>query len=151
MSSYALGSDIFAWAGEVAHSRGSLVFVGTSMPAAAGSLRDRIPLIFIGGALDRAWRTAVMNARNAARAAGANALIVVVDPAITSDDIRQRATLFDEHRGDSGASTIFLATTAPVSCCATQGRPRAMVARKGAGLSPVSLATTAHVAIPVQR
>jgi hypothetical protein len=152
-SSYALGSDIFAWAGEVAHSSGSLVFVGTSMPAAAGSLRDRIPLIFIGGALDRAWRTAVMNARNAARDAGANALIVVVDPAITSDDIRQRATLFSTSIAVTPvASTIFLRYDRARELLHSAGQNLdAMVARaKGAGLSPVSLAnTTAHVAIPV--
>jgi hypothetical protein len=86
-----------------------LTFVGTTFTEQVTAWRDRIPVIFIGGAIDRSWRTAVMNARNAARSAGANALIVVLDPAVTADDIRRRASTFSTTITVTPvASTLFL-------------------------------------------
>ena len=152
-STYALGSDIFAWAGESAHVNGPLTFVGIAMPATAGSLRDRIPVIFIGGALDRAWRTAAFNARNAARDAGAQALIVILDPSITSSDVRQRAALFSTSTAVTPvASTAFLRydRAAQVLRQAGHDLDALIVRARAQQLAPVPLANiTAQLAVPV--
>jgi hypothetical protein len=153
-SSYSFGADIFAWAGASERTNGDLVFVGSSMPDADGlQLRDRVPVIYIPGALDRAWRTAVFNARNAARSGGARALVVVLDPAVTASGIRERAALFSTSIAVSPvASTVFL----------RYDRAREMFKRSGHDLEalvagakterqpPLHLAnTSAQIATPV--
>lgn len=106
--SLVFGRDFFVWAGTPAVTRGELVFAGAKIEPAA-QLRGRVAVVEIAGALDRAWRTAVVNARNAATTGGAAALIVVLDSTITEADVRQRATAFSTTMGVSPVvSTIFL-------------------------------------------
>jgi hypothetical protein len=93
----AYGSDYFATAapassdGEMNHAR--LVYVGTlgerGLPA--GDFRGAAPLVRVPGDYSRDWRTAVSRARRAAQAAGATALVVVVDPAFPAERFRQLA------------------------------------------------------------
>ena len=65
------GADFFVWAGN------------------ANRIEGDVQVVTIPGRIDRAWRTAVLSARNTASAAGAKGLIVVLDSAITEDDVRQ--------------------------------------------------------------
>ena len=147
--SYRFGTDLFAWAGASSRTKGDLVFVGTTMPHTANSMRGRIPMIYVGGALDRAWRTAVFNARNAARDAGAEALVVVLDPAITAADIGERARLF--------STTIAVAPVAS-AVFLRYDRARAVLRQAGHNLDdlitragpPVTLSqSTAQLTVPV--
>jgi hypothetical protein len=123
------------------------------VPEASTELRDRIPVVFVSGAMNRTWRSAVQSARNAARASGASALLVVLDPSLSSQDIGQRAAAF---------STTSAVTPVPVSGFVRYQRARelftaagqdldALIARASGGESaPVRLAnTTAQFAAPV--
>lgn len=106
--SLVFGRDFFVWAGTPAVTRGELALAGTKIEPGA-QLRGRVAVVEIAGALDRAWRTAVLKARNAATTAGATALIVVLDSTITEADVRQRAASFSTTMGVSPVvSTIFL-------------------------------------------
>jgi hypothetical protein len=151
----AFASDIFAWAGDAASATGDVLFVGPRMPEMAGALTNRIPVVFIGGALDRAWRTAVNSSRELARAAGAKALIVVVDPSISEADIKSRAALFSTTNAVSAVvSTVFLRYDRAKNVFQRAGQDLdALVARAKAGpIEPVALAgTNARIAVPVQQ
>lgn len=152
-TSLAFGSDLFVWPGTPAGANRELVFVGTSVPEASGELRGRIPIVFVSGAMDRTWRSAVQSARNASGSTGASALLVVLDPSITSQDIGQRATAF------SATSAV---TPIPVSGFVRYDRARelfraagqdldALIARARSGQSaPTRLAnTTVQFVTPV--
>jgi hypothetical protein len=150
----AFASEIFAWAGDAANATGDVVFIGPRMPEMGGVLTNRIPVVFIGGALDRAWRTAVNSSRELARAACAKALIVVVDPSITEADIKSRAALFSTTNAVSAVvSTVFLRYDRAKNVFERAGQDLdALVARGKAGpFAPVTLAgTSARIAVPVQ-
>lgn len=145
-TSFAFGSDLFVWPGTPADGNRELVFVGTSVPEANSQLRGRIPVVFVSGAMDRAWRSTVQSARNAASSTGASALLVVLDPSISSQNIAQRA---------AALSTTTAVTPVPASGFLRYDRARELFnaagqdldaligrARSGQG-APILLAQTA--------
>jgi Zn-dependent M28 family amino/carboxypeptidase len=85
------GNDFYTTAGEPARVEGALVFTGTGIDATVGAaLRDRIAVVHLTGTDGRS-RAAANQARSAAQAAGARALLVVLDPAMGAEQISQRA------------------------------------------------------------
>ncbi|MGQ0816282.1 MAG: M20/M25/M40 family metallo-hydrolase, partial [Gemmatimonadota bacterium] len=149
-----VATDFFLAAGTPARAAGDLYFVDARTPETSHATlpRGHVRIVYVGGAMDRAWRTAVNNARHAARTS-ASALIIVLDPAITDADIRRRA-----------ASALTSATVAPVVSTVFLRYDRArdlfrqagqhldaVVARAKQGpVEPVALTgTTAHIAAPV--
>lgn len=99
--SLAFGKDFFAWAGTTARAQAQLV--------SGNDVRGRIAVVEITGLLDRAWRTRVSRARNAATSGGALALIVVLDSTIAEAEVRERATAFSTTRSVSPVvSTLFV-------------------------------------------
>jgi Iap family predicted aminopeptidase len=100
--------DFFAFAGTPDQTSGELIQIADKIEAGI-PLNGRIPVVRIRGALDRAWRTAVINARNAAKANGASAMIVVLDSTITAADIRTRAGMFATTTGVTPVpTTVFV-------------------------------------------
>jgi hypothetical protein len=135
-TSFAFGSDLFVRPGTPAGANRELVFVGMSVPEASTELRDRIPIVFVSGAMDRTWRTSVQSARNAARSTGASALLVVLDPSITSQDIGRRATAF---------ATTSAVTPVPVTGFVRYDRARELF--KGAGQDLDTLIARARIGL----
>lgn len=151
-SSYSYGTDLFASPGSPARTSGELVFTRKSFDD-AGPVTGRIPMVFVGGPLDRAWRSAVNSARNAARSQGANALLIVLDPALTSADVRQRTlTTATSASVAPTVSTIYLRYDRARELLRGVGQDLdSLVAREKSGtLQPVVLTgTTATFAVPV--
>ncbi|MGQ0562924.1 MAG: M20/M25/M40 family metallo-hydrolase [Gemmatimonadota bacterium] len=157
--SYTFGSDLFAWAGTPVRASGDLYFVDTPRPENSERVTTDPPgghvrIVYVGGAPDRAWRTAVLSARNAARREGANALIVVLDPSISEADVKARAAAFSVTRSVAPVvSTVFLRNDRARELFRRAGHDlAALVARAQAGtIEPVRLqATVAQIAAPVQ-
>ena len=146
-----LGNEMFAMAGTPSTAAGDLLFTGTTV-AAGTQLNGAIPVVYIGGALDRAWRTALTSARNAARTAGANALMVVLDPSISGDVVMQRSL--------TSAATGAVAPFPPIVAIRYDRAAQlfkkngvdfdALVTRAKAGpIAAVPLKASARVATPV--
>jgi hypothetical protein len=96
------GRDFFVWAGTPSEISGALVPVTTGLAdVPATTIKGKVPVVRVPGRLDRAWRSAVNSARNAAQLAGANGLIVVLDSLITEDNVRQAAASFATSRSAS--------------------------------------------------
>ncbi|HEX6064864.1 MAG TPA: M28 family peptidase, partial [Longimicrobiales bacterium] len=96
------GRDFFVWAGMPSEISGPLVPVTTDLAdVPAATIKGKVPVVRVPGRLDRAWRSAVGSARNAALLAGANGLIVVLDSLITEDNVRQAAASFATSRSAS--------------------------------------------------
>ena len=88
-------SDFFVWPGTPLNINGTLVAVSGELAAVpAAQIRGQVPVVTIRGRMDRAWRTAVNSARNAAQLAGTAGLIVVVDSSVTEENIQQAAASF---------------------------------------------------------
>jgi hypothetical protein len=86
------GADFFVWPGTPLGLDGETIDIaGALADAPADKIRGKIPVVTVKGQLNRAWRTAVQSARNAAQYAGAKGLIVVVDSATTEDMVQQAA------------------------------------------------------------
>ncbi len=114
------GADYFVWPGTPLDIEGELVpIAGDLADAPAATIRGKVPVVTVRGTMDRAWRTAVNSARNAAQLAGASGLIVVLDAAITEDNIRQAANGFRR-----------TTTASPVNSVAFV-RPQAFATRAG--------------------
>jgi hypothetical protein len=106
---YAFASDLFAWGGATQQARGAVVFVGSRVPDAPGSLTGRTPAVYISGTISRAWRTSVINARNAAGRAGASGMIVILDPAVTEANIQTASAQYSTTTAVAPVvSTVFL-------------------------------------------
>jgi hypothetical protein len=89
-----LGRDFFAVGAPGADVEGAMVFVGAELSPeaeAAGVLRDRIAVFVLPGTGDRNWRMARTRQFEAARQAGARAVIHVLDPAWGEPQIQQSA------------------------------------------------------------
>lgn len=85
-------TDFFVWPGTPTDITGELVFVSTELASApAASIRGKVPVVKIPGRMDRAWRSAVNSARNAAQYAGARGLIVVLDSLNNEENVRAAA------------------------------------------------------------
>ena len=98
------GQDYFVQPGTPLTIEGEAVFVGGELgDAPAASVKDKVVMVYIGGALDRDWRNAVNRARNAGALAGVRGIVVVLDPQHTEADIGQRAQMF---RRTTGATPL---------------------------------------------
>ena len=101
------GADFFVWAGTPADIRGDVTVVKTDVAdVPAATLKDKVVVTHVGGRLDRAWRSAVNSARGAAQLAGATGLIVVLDSAVTEENVRQAAANFATSRSASPALSV---------------------------------------------
>lgn len=143
------GQDFFAIAGTPSLATGDVIFTGSIIDPAT-PLNGKIPVVFIAGPLDRAWRTALDSARNAARTAGARALLVVLDPAISSDAVQQRSLAF--------ATTSTVAPFPPIIALGYQraaaefrraGMDLDALVAQGKAAQPVSLNASARASAPV--
>jgi hypothetical protein len=90
------GHDFYAAGGTPEDVSGALVFIGRELPPApatadAGILRDRVALAVLPGpgSTDREWRLLRTRQLNQARRAEALALIHILDPRITAEQLRQ--------------------------------------------------------------
>lgn len=89
------GADFFVWPGTPLDIEGEMVAItGDLANAPASTIRGKVPVVTIRGRMDRAFRTAVNSARNAAQLAGAKGLIVVLDSAVTEQNVREAAASF---------------------------------------------------------
>ena len=92
-ASLVFGKDFFASAGAPDRFAGDAVFAGQKIDSTnAATLKDKVAVVFVPGAMDRAWRASVTAARNGARTAGASGIIVVLDTSVTEAMVHQRAT-----------------------------------------------------------
>ena len=134
-------SDFFAWAGNPRQAAGELVFAGTRIDTtSAAQLRGRTPIVFVGGPINRAWRSAVQSARNAARVVGANGLVVVLDPALTADSLRQRARML---------ATSSSVAPVPSAVIVRYDRARDLFKRAGQDLDALVAQAKAGAMLPV--
>ena len=93
------GRDFFVMAGTPAEIKGELVPITTDLAAVpAAQINGKVPIVRVPGSLDRAWRTAVNSARNAAELAGAAGLIVVLDSTVTEAAVARAAENFKTAR-----------------------------------------------------
>jgi hypothetical protein len=83
----ALGQDYYLVTGMAEPFSGGVVFTGRQVPREDAALRDRVVAVF----MPDLSQPATMAARNAADAAGAAALIVLLGPAVTEADIARAA------------------------------------------------------------
>ncbi len=101
------GADFFVWPGTPLDIRGEVALItGDLGDVPAASIRGRVPVVRVPGKMDRAWRTAVNGARNAAQLAGATGLIVVLDTVVTEAEVRQAAANFTTTRTASPLNSV---------------------------------------------
>lgn len=87
------GSDFFSAGGTVEDLSAGMVFVGTAAHGtlAEGTLRERVAVAVLPGNFTAGWRRERNRQRNAVRAAGARAIIHVLDDAWTADSVAAQA------------------------------------------------------------
>ncbi|HYJ78596.1 MAG TPA: M20/M25/M40 family metallo-hydrolase, partial [Longimicrobiaceae bacterium] len=90
----ALGRDFFALGGTAASLSAGMVFVGQGQDAATapGTLRDQVAVMLLPGNGNRAWRLMRNQQRNAARRAGAVAVVHVLDAVWSADSVQKYGT-----------------------------------------------------------
>lgn len=153
-AAYLFARDFFAWPGSPASGEGTLVFAGTKLDdAAASSVRGKVAVVHVKGGLYRAWRAAVTSARTAAHAAGATGIMIVVDPSVTQENVKQAAASFSVSSSVAPTmTTIFLryASAHDIFKAARQDL-NGLVAKAGtSGFEPVTLTgVTARYSAPV--
>src|SRR5688572_29156305 len=114
------GADFYVLAGTPLDIQGEMVAVNGSLSdAPAASIRGKVPVVRLPGQQNRAWRGLVNSARNAAQLAGAKGLIVVVDSAITPENMRQATNQF--RRTSMASPLLSVAFVRPQSITATSG------------------------------
>src|SRR5690349_18925330 len=91
----AAGRDFFTAGGTTGDITGPLVWVGRAPDAAlgAGTLQGRIAVAALPGTGNRDWRLERNRIRNAARRAGASAVVFVLDAPWTADSVARYAGL----------------------------------------------------------
>ena len=100
-------TDFFVWPGTPLDIQGEVALVrGDINTTPAETMRGRVVAVAVPGRMDRAWRTAVNSARNAAQLAGARGLIIVLDTLVTEDDVRQAAANFTTTRTASPLTSV---------------------------------------------
>jgi hypothetical protein len=113
--------DFFVWPGTPLDIQGEVALIrGNLADAPAANIRGRVAVVAIPGRMDRAWRTAVNSARNAAQFAGATGLVVVLDTVVSEEDVRQAAANFTTTRTASPLTSVAFV------------RPQVMVRSSGA-------------------
>ncbi len=101
------GADYFVWPGTPLDIQGDLVpITGDLAEAPAANIRGRVPVVLVPGRMDRAWHTAVNSARNAAQLAGASGLVIVLDTAVSEENVRQAAASFTTTRTASPLTSV---------------------------------------------
>ena len=116
------GTDFFALAGGrggegVDMGHGKLMFVGR-LPASGlpdGDYRGAVPVVSISGGYGASWLSEVRRAREAARAAGAVALVAVLDSTFPHATVRTLTAASKRHtptlgEGDPGEIAVFYLT-----------------------------------------
>jgi hypothetical protein len=80
----AYGDDFAASPGTTGAATGGLVFLGSaaSLELAPGSLRERVAVVYLGGAPGYPWLEQAEQARRSVATAGAAGLVLVLDPGI---------------------------------------------------------------------
>ncbi|HEY0671167.1 MAG TPA: M20/M25/M40 family metallo-hydrolase [Longimicrobiales bacterium] len=132
------GQDFFVWPGSPLNIEGEVVFIGGRLNAApASAIRDKVPMIYVGGELNRDWRTAVNSARNAAQFAGARGLIVVLDSAVTEADVQQRAQAFRRTTTASPVNSIAFVRYERARALLRAGNHDLGALRAGTSVTPV--------------
>jgi hypothetical protein len=115
------GADFFVWPGTPLDIEGELASVaGALADAAPATIAGKVPVVKIGGPLDRAWRTAVNSARSAAQYAGTRGLIVVLDSSTT--EANMAAAIVNFRRTTTAAPVNSVAFVRPQSWSARSGR-----------------------------
>ncbi|MFL5385136.1 MAG: M20/M25/M40 family metallo-hydrolase [Longimicrobiaceae bacterium] len=154
----AAGRDYFTAGGTAGELSGGLVYVGRASAALApGSLQGRIAVAALPGPGNRDWRLERNRIRNAARQAGASAVMFVLDQPWTADSVARYAAMA-ERPGRSLGTTLaypqFLLTQdAAGRLFRAAGMELAQQWQAGAAASfaPVPLGSlTATAALPMQ-
>ncbi|HEV7589931.1 MAG TPA: M20/M25/M40 family metallo-hydrolase [Longimicrobium sp.] len=155
----AAGRDFFTAGGTAGELTGPLVYVGRAPDAAmgAGSLQGRIAVAALPGVGNRDWRLERNRIRNAARRAGATAVVFVLDAPWTADSVAKYAGLAERPSRSLGATLAYpqflLTQEAAGRVFRAAGLDLAQQWQGGAAPSfaPVPLAgLTAGAALPMQ-
>lgn len=103
------GRDFFTAGGTAQDISGGLVYVGRAADAAmpAGSLQGRIAVAALPGPGNRDWRLERNRIRNAARRAGASAVMFVLDAPWTADSIARYAGMAERPSRSLGATVAY--------------------------------------------
>jgi len=148
------GPEMFVSTGIPSRASGALVFTGARVDSAMRDVvRGNIAVIFLAGAMNRDWRTAITAARNAVRNDGAKALLVVLDPSITESQMQSMARQLGTIRGTpQSASVVFLRYDRARALFSSAGADLDALVAKAGGPSfqavPLN-ATTAQMAFTV--
>ena len=105
----AAGRDFFTSGGTAGDVSGPLVYVGRA-PAAVmtpGSLQGKIAVAALPGPGNRDWRLERNRIRNAARAAGASAVVFVLDQPWTADSVARYASLAERPSRSPGTTLAY--------------------------------------------
>lgn len=112
------GTDFFVSAGTPTDIRGELVpLENDAAIIAAADIKGKVPVVRVAGQLDRAWRSAVNSVRGAAQLAGAAGLIVVLDSAVTAQNVRDAAASYATSR--SATPLLSIAFVRPQALAST--------------------------------
>lgn len=151
------GRDFFGVGGTAQPLSGGLVYAGRGPDAALaeGTMRDRVVVVSLPGTATRDWRLERTRQRNAARRAGAAAVVHVLDPSWTADSIARYAvpaTRGGRSLGGEVAYPQFMVTHDAASRLFTAaGLHMDQLAARGAQASfrPVALSgVTANLGLP---
>jgi hypothetical protein len=153
----ARGRDFFGVGGTAQPVTGAFVYAGRGTDAAlpAGSMTGRVVVVSLPGTATRDWRQERNRQRNAARRAGAAAVVHVLDPSWTADSIAKYAEPATRGArslgGEPGYPQFLVTHDAATRMFAAAGMQMAAVARRGgaAGFRPAPLAgVTGTLALP---
>jgi len=152
-----MGRDFYSMGGTAQPVSGEMVYAGrgTGPALAAGSMAGRVAVMTLPGGYSRAWRTERNQQRNAARRAGASAVVHVLERGWTADSIaKYGASSVNPGRTLGGAVAfpqLFVTYEAASRMFAAAGAPLDRMWTRGAAESfrPVPLrGLTAGVALP---
>jgi hypothetical protein len=99
------GTDFVADRGAPSTVSGGLVFIGTAsdqLMSVPGEVRDRVVVVLIGGRYDRDWRLLTTRVRRLAQEGGASAVMFVLDPAFTAEEMQTLQQRFGAPGGRLG-------------------------------------------------
>jgi hypothetical protein len=99
------GTDFVVDRGAPAAVSGGLVFIGAAsdqLMSVPGEVRDRVVVVLIAGRYDRDWRLLTTRVRRLAQEGGATAVMFVLDPAFSADEMRTLTQRFGAPGGRLG-------------------------------------------------
>ncbi|HYW08540.1 MAG TPA: M20/M25/M40 family metallo-hydrolase, partial [Longimicrobium sp.] len=152
-----MGRDFYTMGGTAQPVSGEMVYAGrgTGPAVAAGSMAGRVAVMSLPGGYSRAWRTERNQQRNAARRAGASAVVHVLERGWTADSIaKYGAASTNPGRtlgGEVAYPQLFVTHEAASRMFTAAGSPLDRMWTRGAAASfrPVALrGLTASVALP---